>query len=1663
MAIELASAYVSLLPSSRGFGKELDGQLQNEVGPVGDKHGQGLGGAVIGGITKVAALGGVGAALFGGVALKSGLERLTTIQDATASLTTIMGDAGKAGNLMNQIKETVNGTPFNLDQFATAGKNLVAMNVPAQKVPGYLRAIGEAAAASGKGAEGVSQITDTFGKMAAQGKVSLDQIWSISDAGVPALQILANGFGVTTDEMQKMISNGAVPSAKAMDILTKGIMDGSQGAAGATVAYAGTMEKLRGTFNGALGGMKASIARLGASVLEPLMPYLTAGMAKFTAWADTMGKKVGPEITKLIAGVKALVGSFQSGVVDQTGFIGKMERIGVVAGNVSYALLDVWNVLVKGKFTEPIFGQGQDSKFVGVLFKIREGLTGVGGLWKSLTTGASGEGGMPTWMYTVNEKVQDLHYVLLDLRNKDFTGVKEGLQSITDAGVPTGLSLAAIGDKAGGLGNSLAGAKDKSGGFMSTLKSLGGAFAATGSGGVTVLQNLLSGLAGTMAFLGHHTTLLTAIIVAIGVATAAQGPVNEAYKTAMIWRTALLPITTTATYVSASATRSLAAATREATAATTQGAAAQNTGILATIRGTATKVAHTIAESAKTVATGLGTAAMAAYTFATSGTVLATIRSTASTVAHGIATGAVRVATLAWTGVQWLLNAALSANPIGLVVIAITALVAGVILAYKNSETFRQIVQAAWQGIQAAASFAWNSIIKPALDGFMAGLRFVGDAATWLWHNAIEPGFAGIKFAIEVAWFAIRVIFDLWKAFIMDVLIPAVMTLWHNVIEPGFAAIGQIISGVWNNVIRPTFDFLKAALGAVGDFFRSIWESVIKPAWSALGDGIRFVYDSVLVPTWNGLKAALGAVGDFFNHIWHDVIQPAWAALGDGIRFVYERVILPNWEALKAALGLVGSFFEHIWNDIIKPAWNALGDGIRFVHDQVIQPTFDRMKSALDVVGRFFHDVVGGIKDKWDELRDAISKPITVVLKFLGDKLGGAWNAVRKVLPVLDEFPALPGLAKGGVTPGEGGRLRGPGTGTSDSILGMNYFTGLPTAHVSDGEFVVKKRAYDDNKPLVEGINAGLPRERLQYLAGGGTADSGLWRTMQEKASELFPQAAYGLAYRPGDAASLTPYHPTGRAIDIVPNDSYLTRGLLQGHSFEDEQGRAQDNPQLQAGLLDINRGLINKYGTGNIAEMISAVGTNINQGSPTNWNPDTLFGHWNHVHFAMEDAAAMGVRPPTAGGGGGATWPAMMGIIKGQFPWALDNSDVRPGDPGYHGKGQALDVGAPGNDAGQLAQAADWIGKNFTNSTELIHNPNGSIKFGKQVDPSFWGAETWAAHADHVHWANDRDPNLNKGSGPGFLGTVWNGVKGAASAVTHFLRDQAGHIFDAAMIVPNAAVDKLLPSPPPGFNAMPKGAWDSMRDAARGFIVGKADAADSASSSSGSTSMGPLGGNADAYAREIFRSAMEHGFGKPGGVIGIATGLVESNLREYANSNVPASLGLPHDAVGSDHDSVGIFQQRPSWGPLDQLMNPHASADLFFNRLGTFDWRSMAPGAAAQRVQVSAFPEAYNGRIGDAQAMVASYDLGGVASGVGLMPKKIIEPERVLAPRSTVAFEKMVQANFEPRSASSDQQARPELHGLHVEGDVFMVDPDEQDRRTKNGAARAMAMAGFR
>jgi hypothetical protein len=97
--------------------------------------------------------------------------------------------------------------------------------------------------------------------------------------------------------------------------------------------------------------------------------------------------------------------------------------------------------------------------------------------------------------------------------------------------------------------------------------------------------------------------------------------------------------------------------------------------------------------------------------------------------------------------------------------------------------------------------------------------------------------------------------------------------------------------------------------------------------------------------------------------------------------------------------------------------------------------------------------------------------------------------------------------------------------------------------------------------------------------------------------------------------------------------------------------------------------------------------------------------------------------------------------------------------------------------------------------------------------------------------------------------------------------------------------------------------------------------------------------------------------------VIAIATALQESNLYNLASEVVPESKNYPYQGTGWDHDSVGLFQQRSSsgWGAVKDLMNPAYAAERFYLALRAVPgWQQLSVAAAAQAVQVSAFPDAY-------------------------------------------------------------------------------------------------------
>lgn len=139
-------------------------------------------------------------------------------------------------------------------------------------------------------------------------------------------------------------------------------------------------------------------------------------------------------------------------------------------------------------------------------------------------------------------------------------------------------------------------------------------------------------------------------------------------------------------------------------------------------------------------------------------------------------------------------------------------------------------------------------------------------------------------------------------------------------------------------------------------------------------------------------------------------------------------------------------------------------------------------------------------------------------------------------------------------------------------------------------------------------------------------------------------------------------------------------------------------------------------------------------------------------------------------------------------------------------------------------------------------------------------------------------------------------------------------------------------------------------------------------------------------YAQVIAARGRARGASPEDIQVALMVALAESDLQNYANATVPESLGIPHDAIGSDHASVGLFQQQVGiWGSARDLMDPGVSADKFFAALEKVP-AGAPPWVRAQAVQKSAFPDGrnYQARAGDAAALAQAVtgDPGGDFSG---------------------------------------------------------------------------------
>jgi TP901 family phage tail tape measure protein len=260
-------------------------------------------------------------------------------------------------------------------------------------------------------------------------------------------------------------------------------------------------------------------------------------------------------------------------------------------------------------------------------------------------------------------------------------------------------------------------------------------------------------------------------------------------------------------------------------------------------------VMSSLSGAASTVGTALlsGAKAMGAWVKSAALATAATVKNVASLVAQKVALVASKVATAVATAAQWLWNAALTANPIGLIIAAIAALVAALVWFFTQTDLGRKI----WQGF---------------VD-FLVG--------AWEW----------IKGAAEAVWGAITNLFtNTWT--VIQAGAQALAEWWTNLWD----GIGSFFTNLWNGLL----DFVKAIPGKVLGFLVGLavlplraaewFGGVLKAAVTKLGEVVTWVAE---IP--KKILSALGNIGKTLFESGKSLVQ----GFLDGIKAVWDT--LTGW------------------------------------------------------------------------------------------------------------------------------------------------------------------------------------------------------------------------------------------------------------------------------------------------------------------------------------------------------------------------------------------------------------------------------------------------------------------------------------------------------------------------------------------------------------------------------------------------------------------------------------------------------------------------------------------------------------------------------------------------------------------------------------------------
>lgn len=286
-----------------------------------------------------------------------------------------------------------------------------------------------------------------------------------------------------------------------------------------------------------------------------------------------------------------------------------------------------------------------------------------------------------------------------------------------------------------------------------------------------------------------------------------------------------------------------------------------------------------------------------------------TIANKVATIAAAAAENGLTIAQYAAAAAQKALNSAMAANPIGLIILAITALIAAFVYLWNNCEGFRNFWVAMWENIKNVAQITWQAI-----SGFFSS---AWDYIKNVWA-ACQPFFAAIWDMIQAIFAPVLSFFSAifggaWEAikFIWSVAASFFGTIWNN-IKIIFSVVKAVLSGFFGAAWKA----IQLLWTPATKFFSGIWSGITK-----IFSSVKSFFTKSFSDAWNAIKRVFDPVGRFFGGIW-DTIKSKFTNIGqkvgnmmsgaikgaiNGVISAAERVLNVPIDAINGLLSIINS------------------------------------------------------------------------------------------------------------------------------------------------------------------------------------------------------------------------------------------------------------------------------------------------------------------------------------------------------------------------------------------------------------------------------------------------------------------------------------------------------------------------------------------------------------------------------------------------------------------------------------------------------------------------------------------------------------------------------------------------------------------------------------